>query len=177
MLADLQVWLGAAERINGGSSKGELVAISKSLDLAWNDFRAVYNSSEHRPAIDYNAIMSRYIKSSGKLNDFLQGNNVNRSSHSDIRYNLPELKLLDFNDSYTDWQAYIVRFDKLVHNNGFFDNGAKIDYLKMTIKGDAAKLIKHIDPIPENYLVCYDLLRKRYDNKRETVNRFLSKIL
>lgn len=65
----------------------------------------------------------------------------------------------------------------MVHLNRQIDNGLKIEYLKTCIKGDAAKIINHIDATPENYNICYDLLRKRFDNKREILGKLIDNIL
>lgn len=52
-----------------------------------------------------------------------------------------------------------------------------IEYLKTCVKGQAAKIINHIDPNPDNYLTCYELLRKRFDNKRELLGALIDGIL
>lgn len=55
--------------------------------------------------------------------------------------------------------------------------GLKMQYIKTNIHGDAAKLINHIDPNPENYMTCYTLLRNRFDNKREILGKLIDNIL
>lgn len=50
-------------------------------------------------------------------------------------------------------------------------------YLKTCIKGAAAKLIAHIEATAENYRVCYELLTRRYDNKREVLSKLINNIL
>lgn len=52
-----------------------------------------------------------------------------------------------------------------------------MEYLKMVIKGDAAKLINHIDPNPQNYRISYEILKNRYENKREILNSLIDRIL
>lgn len=57
------------------------------------------------------------------------------------------------------------------------DNGLKIVHLNSCVKGDAAKLINHIDANPENSQIRYDLLRKRYDNKWKMLGKMLENML
>lgn len=65
----------------------------------------------------------------------------------------------------------------MVHNNPQADDGMKIEYLKTCIKGDAARIINHLNATPENYKTCYDLLKKRYDNKREVLGKLIDNFL
>lgn len=65
----------------------------------------------------------------------------------------------------------------MVHNNIKIDHGLKIEYLKTCVDGQAAKIINHIDPNPDNHLTCYELLRKRFDNNREQLCALIDNIL
>lgn len=57
------------------------------------------------------------------------------------------------------------------------DDGLKIEFLKTRVKWDAAKIINHLDPIPENYFTCYALIRKRFDNKGEALGIWIENII
>lgn len=96
---------------------------------------------------------------------------------SNIQFNLPKLQLPDFTGKPNEWKRFIALFDRIVHNNSNIDDGMKIEYLKTCVKGRAAQIINHIDPNPDNYLTCYDLLRKRFDNKREMLGSLIDNIL
>lgn len=91
--------------------------------------------------------------------------------------NLPKLRLPDFDGKTTAWYTFIALYNKMVHDKTTIDNGIKMEYLKTCIKGNAAKLIAHIEPTAENYKVCYELLAKRYDNKREVLSKLIDNIL
>lgn len=45
------------------------------------------------------------------------------------------------------------------------------------MKADAAKLVNHMAPTAENYGACYEVLRNRYDNKRELLGKLFDFIL
>lgn len=47
----------------------------------------------------------------------------------------------------------------------------KISMPKSLLKGEAEKVVGHIFPSPENYDVCYTLLRNRFDNKRAIMSK------
>lgn len=52
-----------------------------------------------------------------------------------------------------------------------------MQYLKTSLKGDALKLANHLTPTSENYKACYELLQRRYTNKRELLGKLLDSIL
>lgn len=117
------------------------------------------------------------MKVTGNLNDIIKNIKIkNAKTSSDNQFSLPKLKLHEFNGNVSEWKSFIANFNRMIHNNNQIDDGMKIDYLKMSIKGDAAKLINHLDPHPDNYLFCYNLLKKRYENKREVLNKLISGI-
>lgn len=63
----------------------------------------------------------------------------------------------------------------MVHNNNRMDKGTKMLNLKARIKGSASKIINHLDPTPENYDSCYELIRKRSENKCELLSGWIEK--
>lgn len=75
------------------------------------------------------------------------------------------------------WRIFKDLFDEYVHKNQSYSNAAKMHYLKLSLKGDAAKLVGHIAPSADNYLTCYETLMNRYENKREIVNKLINAIM
>lgn len=60
------------------------------------------------------------------------------------------------------------------------NDGEKIEYLKRMktcINGEAARIINHLDATHESYKTCYDLFKKRYDNKRELLGKLIDNML
>lgn len=50
----------------------------------------------------------------------------------------------------------------MIHNRNKVVEGMRIEYLKLCVKEDAAKIINHKEPTTENYTTCYNnLLNKR----------------
>lgn len=107
----------------------------------------------------------------GKLNDFFTNSQVSNSNSnitSNSQFSLPKLKLPQFSGKRTEWKAFIALFDKM---------GTTVEYLKSCISGSASGIIAHLDPVPENYDPCYELLRTRFDNKRKIVDDLLDNVL
>lgn len=52
-----------------------------------------------------------------------------------------------------------------------------MQYLKTSLKNEAAKLVMYIAPSGENYRTCFELLHKRYENKRQILGNLLDQIL
>lgn len=177
----------AAANLDYQSSGGSVAAQLANMNSIWTEFRSAYlrEKSDGREILfGYATVSHKYIKASGRLNDLAlfinkrseePAQNCERSSN--IQFNLPKLQLPEFNGKLSDWKRFIALFDRMVHNNSKVDNGIKIEYLKTCVKGQAARIINHIDPNPDNYATCYELLRKRFDNKREILGALIDNIL
>lgn len=178
---ELMDCLASARNLDGATSFGYIEATIKNMNFVWTEFRAAYlqqRTANTTMDFSYSAVLNKYMKISGDLNDIIKRNRVNIvKTTSETQFSLPKLKLHEFHGKISEWKSFIANFDRMIHNNNQIDDGMKIEYLKMSIKGDAAKLINHIDPNPENYHICYDILKKRYENKREILNSLISKIV
>lgn len=168
------------QRMDDDASTGQISIHLELINSAWKHLKNyVYEHKAKGGTVEFNllAVMDRYIKVSGYLSDLIHDKKESSGHASDAQSKLPVIKLHEFSGKITEWKSFIAKFDRLVHNNKKIDNGIKIEYLKMSIKGDAAKLINHIDPNPDNYENCYSILKKRYDNKREITNCLIENIM
>lgn len=173
--------LAAARDLNENSSHGSVCAVLDNLKLMWTEFRtSIYKSKTEGKELtfSYNLLLQRYMSTNGKLNDILMKPNksIAKEASSNIQFSLPKIKLPEFSGKPSDWKGFIALFDRMVHNNTNMDNGLKIEFLKTRVKGEASKIISHLDPTPENYSTCYALIRKRYDNKRESLGIWIDNI-
>lgn len=162
-----------ARSLNEKSSIGTITAQLENLNSIWTELRVTFyreKSSGKNSAFNYSLLSQKYMLATGKLNDLLQENKSSNEPSSGAHFNLPVLKLHEFHGKISEWKSFIAKFDQLVHTKNI-DDGTKMEHLKMVNKGDAAKLINHVDPSLQNYKICYDILRKRYENKREILNR------
>lgn len=145
------------------------------------EFRSeVYKSKVNNQKLKfgYQAVTRKYMHAVGHLNDLLASENkTKRDERQNTQFVLPQLKLPEFTGNTDEWKSFIALYDKMVHENNKLDNALKIEYLKTVVKGSAAKVISHIEPTAENYISCYSLLKKRFDNKREILNKLIDNIL
>lgn len=111
----------------------------------------------------------------GKLNDIINPREPIVRKANNIE--LPKIKLPEFSGKLTEWRQYVELFDKIIHNNDTIPESIKMQYLKTSIKGEAAKLVAHIAPTAENYKTCKEFLYKRYNNKRELFGKLIDSIL
>ena len=89
------------------------------------------------------------------------------NSASNIR--LPKLDLPKFSGKYEDWFPFYEMFSAAINDNRSLSNFHKFQYLKASITGDAANIIKSLELSEQNYQVAWNLMRQRYDNKRAIV--------
>lgn len=162
--------------------EGELLSIgyakiqNKLLEAAWNDYRELsmnLQASANDQLIKnrYQMYQRRYAEAMGSLDYII----FNVSGKCNVE--LPKIKLPEFNGKNTEWRTFIELFDKIVHCNRSINNAIKMQYLKTCLKGDAAKLVNHIAPTAENYESCYEIIQRRYDNKRELLGKLFDSLL
>jgi hypothetical protein len=83
-----------------------------------------------------------------------------------INVKLPTLELPSFSGQYTEWTAFHDNFSSLIENNDQLSGVQKFHYLTSCLKGEAGKVIESLTISNENYKLAWDVLIKRYDNKR-----------
>jgi hypothetical protein len=79
---------------------------------------------------------------------------------------LPKLEMPTFSGSYTEWTSYWDLFEASVNRNNTLTDSQKRNYLKASVKGDAARLIASLTVSDANYPVARQLLIDRYSNAR-----------
>ena len=99
----------------------------------------------------------------------------NRPS-SEIR--LPRIDIPKFDGNFTDFLGFWDLFKTAVDTNSSYSDSQKLWYLKASLTGEAANLIKNFNTEDANYDIAKNILEKRYLNKnriaREHMRRFLS---
>lgn len=179
---DIMDLIASAEGITVATSRGHIQAHVDVLQAGFSELRneIQYSRSmgEDVSSIAFPQLQASYLATIGKLNEILgDKNRPITSAISNSQFSLPKLTLPQFSGNVSEWKGFISLFDRMIHNNVEIDNGLKIEYLKSCLKGEAFKIISHIDATPDNYTTCYDLLRKRYENKRLIMGKFLDNIL
>lgn len=79
---------------------------------------------------------------------------------------LPAIELPKFGGSYEDWWQFYETFNSLVHSNQTLNDIQRFYYLKSYLKDEAADVIHSLEVTSSNYMVAWNLLRERFENKR-----------
>lgn len=90
---------------------------------------------------------------------------------------LPLLTLPEFSGSYGEWQRFKDMFRAIVHNNNTLSDVQRFYYLEASLKGEPKNIIASLAPTDANYLTAWQLLEKRYDNKKIIINSHLKEIM
>ncbi|XP_065356247.1 uncharacterized protein LOC135950644 [Calliphora vicina] len=89
---------------------------------------------------------------------------------------LPTLQLCKFSGNYKDWMEFYNVFCLLVHDNQELSPVSKFQYLKSCLTDSASRLIQSLEVNAPNYQVAFDLLKTRYNNKRQLFQSHLLEI-
>lgn len=89
---------------------------------------------------------------------------------------LPVISLPIFSGNYEQWQQFYDTFNALVDNNINLDSVQKFHYLRSALSGSAAKTIHSLQTTNENYPIALELLTKRFQNLRLTIQHHVHEL-
>lgn len=106
----------------------------------------------------------------------LESSNMSASSHEgQLPFaKLPRIQLPTFTGRYEEWPTYKDIFTALVHNTSISDV-RKLHYLKTSVAGEAETLLRNIQITESNYAMAWELLERRFGNKKMIVSSVLKK--
>lgn len=89
---------------------------------------------------------------------------------------LPTLQLSKFDGTPKNWLEFYNMFCSLVHDKPELSPKSKFQYLKSCLTGNAARLIQSLEVTADNYEHALDLLKNRFDNKKQLFQSHLLEI-
>ncbi|XP_055604125.1 uncharacterized protein LOC129752361 [Uranotaenia lowii] len=89
------------------------------------------------------------------------------------RVKLPEIQLPHFSGRIRDWVTFRDMFQSLIHNNDQLSPIDKFTYLRSSVTDEALQEISSIELTAANYQVAWNVLEKRYENKKLIVKAHL----
>lgn len=95
-------------------------------------------------------------------NSTVASNNVSRSRG----VKLPDIKLPVFNGLHETWLEFRDLFTSLIHENESINNIQKFHYLRASLEGSAAQVIKSLEFSANNYDTAWNLVCTRFENKK-----------
>ncbi|XP_073941239.1 uncharacterized protein [Choristoneura fumiferana] len=90
-----------------------------------------------------------------------------------LGFRLPVIKIPNFDGSCFKWLEFKETYISLVHENNKIKNIHKFHYLLSYLEGEAARVLCNLEVTGANYSEAWQLLTKRYDNKRQLINNHL----
>ncbi|GFU64199.1 uncharacterized protein TNCV_3745671 [Trichonephila clavipes] len=90
---------------------------------------------------------------------------------------LPRIELPVFTSNYIDWISFHDLFLASVGNNSTLSDSQKLQYLKLSVKGEAATLLQSIEITNDNYKKAWNALTERYENEAEITHAALNKVV
>ena len=79
---------------------------------------------------------------------------------------LPKLELPTFCGDYKNWTSLFDQFNGAVTSNSQITDSQKLQYLKTSVKGDAAKLLNSLQITDASFSTECDILSNRHNSKR-----------
>lgn len=89
----------------------------------------------------------------------------------------PQLEIPVFSGNYNNWVSFKDLFNEAIHSNPTLSNAQKMQFLKSKVRGEAERLIQHLPISSENYLVSWDILNHRFNNKKLIFSSHLNILL
>lgn len=105
----------------------------------------------------------------------VSGSSCISSDIQQTRVVLPKIQLPTYSGQYEEWLSFHDLFNTLVHSNAALSNVQKLHYLKTSLSGEAASILKHIQVTDTNYEQAWNILKARYGNKRINVDAVMKR--
>lgn len=158
---------------------GQYDEIQLALECVSEDVNIRLSERSEFESLYYKAI----IRAKGLLSDMSK--NHDSSLHSDNAQlqntmhrpvKLPTIQLPKFNGSYDNWLEFRDTFTSLIHLNSDIDNINKFHYLRASLEGSAALVIQSVVFSSNNYMVAWNLLCDRYNNKNLLIQNHIASL-
>lgn len=99
------------------------------------------------------------------------------SSRRVTNVKLPRIDLPTFDGTFTLWRQFSDSFTAMIHNNSELSDCQKLCYLRASLKGEAANMLRSLETTEENYSIAWNSLQERYNNKRRIINNHVTALL
>lgn len=142
----------------------------KQMESCW---QGILDSTDKMMCDDYSEIYETELSTVQEEYDNIIIRINERNSSRKGKMKLPEVKLKPFDGNYHNWLGFRDLYEQMIHKNDTISAVEKFTYLKTTLSGDAAQLIKHINNTEQNYETAWTTITSRYNNDRRLVDTYL----
>ena len=110
-----------------------------------------------------------------ELTNAILTSRIPSSSVNEIK--IPQSNIPKFNGNFEEWLSFRNIFKSVVDTKTNISNAQKLQYLQMSVLGEAKQLISHFQLTDENYDVAWKHLCEAYDNPKLLVKTYVSNFL
>ncbi|CAI6372343.1 unnamed protein product [Macrosiphum euphorbiae] len=89
---------------------------------------------------------------------------------------LPKIQLPSFDGNLLEWRSFRDIYVSLVHDNTGIGDAERFHYLMSCLSGDALAVVKSFPLSANNYVLAWEALSVRFDNKRLLASAHLDKL-
>ena len=90
---------------------------------------------------------------------------------------LPKIQIPIFDGNYDQWSNFHDIFHKVILENTSLSKVEKMQYLKTHIRGEPSRLVQHLQITEANFETAWEILQKRFHNKRLILSKLIDRIL
>ena len=103
---------------------------------------------------------------------------VRPNTSATVFVKLPTINIKSFDgEKQENWNTFIDSCERAIDKNDTLPEIQKMDYLKNLVEGKAVTIISSIKLANENYNICLNLLKERYEDKQLMIHSHTSKLL
>lgn len=110
------------------------------LSFANNEDRVTSYYQEN----SFQAVEDLYTETVSKFNMYLTCKHVDKPSCASQQLKLPTIEVPKFNGNLNNWISFYDTFKRMVHENDALNDVQRMHYLKGSVVGTAAALIRHL---------------------------------
>jgi len=103
--------------------------------------------------------------------------NLDKTISLQPQVRLPKIDLPTFNGNLKEWPHFKDLFQSIVHTNDSLPDIEKLHYLVSCLKQEPLQIAKTLPYTASNYLIIWEQLVERYDNKRLLASCYIEEIL
>ena len=128
----------------------------------------------------YYATLSKFlekIRNSENIHNPVNGGNAIHHNTNDISIHLPKTMLPTFSGDFSEWISFQDLFTSAVGEKEGISGAQKMQYLRMSCKGEALSLITNLKITNANYDIAWKKLTDRYNKPRMILRELLKRFL
>ena len=123
----------------------------------------------------FQTYLDSHTSSEDRDREQTQSNIIVHQQSEDLE-RLPRLDLPDFSGDYREWESFRDIFHSSVVSKPKIPNITKLRHLRAHLKGDAADLVSSYALTEDNFLIVWNKLTDRFENKKRLVNAHVAAI-